>query len=159
MLRKQLFRIVGLVLVTIFIALCGLRNAGTTPTLRRITNTSEETLNLNPSLSGDGRFIAFESNVDLAGSGERGFHALRTDVSTDPPGFVQLALSRAVAPAISQDGSRIAFASKDDPLGTNIDGNSEIFYYDNSKLKQITKRLLTMLQASLKLKLSDVTLR
>ena len=138
MLRKQLFRIVGLVIVVIFIGLCGLRNAGTTPMLSRITNTSEEALNLNPSLSGDGRLIVFESNADLAGSGERGFHALRADVSTDPPRFAQLALSRAVAPALSQDGSRIAFASKDDPFGTNLDGNSEIFLYYNSTLTQIT---------------------
>src|SRR5207249_6035046 len=46
--------------------------------------------------------------------------------------------TRAAAPAISQDGSRIAFASKDDPLGTNADGNSEIFLFDDAKLIQIT---------------------
>ncbi|PYS79692.1 MAG: hypothetical protein DMF70_12580, partial [Acidobacteria bacterium] len=46
--------------------------------------------------------------------------------------------TRAVAPAISQDGSRIAFASKDDPLGTNLDGNSEIFLFDGARLMQVT---------------------
>ncbi len=46
--------------------------------------------------------------------------------------------TRAPAPAISQDGSRIAFASKDNPLGTNNDGNSEIFLYDGARLIQIT---------------------
>ena len=46
--------------------------------------------------------------------------------------------TRAVAPAISQDGSRIAFASKDDPRGTNPDGNSEIFLFDGSQLTQVT---------------------
>ena len=43
-----------------------------------------------------------------------------------------------MAPAISQDGSRIAFASKDDPLTTNPDGNSEIFLFDGAKLTQVT---------------------
>ena len=47
--------------------------------------------------------------------------------------------SRAAAPAVSQDGSRIAFASKDDPLGTNADGNSEIFLFDGARLTQVTK--------------------
>src|SRR6185503_20831560 len=42
------------------------------------------------------------------------------------------------APAISQDGSRIAFASKDNPVGTNSDGNSEIFLYDGERLIQVT---------------------
>ncbi len=42
------------------------------------------------------------------------------------------------SPAISQDGSRIAFASRDNPLGTNNDANSEIFLYDGAKLLQIT---------------------
>ena len=46
--------------------------------------------------------------------------------------------SRAVTPAISQDGSHIAFASTDNPLGTNDDGNSEIFLYRSSDLIQVT---------------------
>ena len=46
--------------------------------------------------------------------------------------------TRAPAPAISQDGSRIAFASKDNPLGSNNDGNSEIFLYDGARLIQVT---------------------
>src|SRR5207249_2299999 len=45
--------------------------------------------------------------------------------------------TRAAAPAISQDGSRIAFASKDDPLGTNLDGNSEIILFDGARLTQV----------------------
>ena len=45
---------------------------------------------------------------------------------------------RASGAAVSQDGSRIAFASKDDPLGTNADGNSEIFLFDGAKLIQVT---------------------
>ncbi len=107
--------------------------------LRRVTNTTEEGVNLNPSISGDGRIVAFESTEDVAGAGGTDhFRAIRVNVGVDPATLFQMAGSRAVAPAISQDGSRIAFASKDDPLGTNPDGNSEIFLFDGAKLIQIT---------------------
>ena len=106
---------------------------------RRVTNTSEEALNLNPSISGDGRIVAFESTEDLANAGGADhFRALFANAAVGPIAFSQIAGTRAVAPAISQDGSRIAFASKDDPLGTNPDGNSEIFLFDGSGLTQIT---------------------
>ncbi|MGB7923032.1 MAG: lamin tail domain-containing protein, partial [Pyrinomonadaceae bacterium] len=35
-------------------------------------------------------------------------------------------------------GTRAAFAAKDNPFGTNADGNSEIFYFDGSQLRQVT---------------------
>ncbi|HLN99026.1 MAG TPA: lamin tail domain-containing protein [Pyrinomonadaceae bacterium] len=115
------------------------QSARTQSPLRRITNTSEEGINLNPSLSGDGRTVAFESTEDIAGAGDsEAFRAVRSNVSVDPATFVQIAAARAPAPAVSQDGSRIAFASKDDPLGTNSDGNSEIFLYDGVRLIQVT---------------------
>ena len=108
-------------------------------TLRRITNTTDEGVNLNPSVSGDGRIVAFESTEDVAGAGSAdGFRAIRANTSVDPTTFFQMGRTRAVSPAISQDGSRIAFASKDDPLGTNPDGNSEIFLFNGSNLLQIT---------------------
>ena len=107
--------------------------------LRRITTTTEEGLNLNPSISGDGRIVAFESTEDVAGAGGSDhFRAIRANIGIDTAAFFQMAGTRAVAPAISQDGSRIAFASKDDPLGTNPDGNSEIFLFDGAKLIQVT---------------------
>lgn len=107
--------------------------------LRRLTNTAEESININPSLSGDGRRVAFESTEDLAqtGGGDR-FRAIRTDLASDPATFTQMSDARAPAPGISHDGSRIAFAAKDDPLGTNPDGNSEIFLFDGATLRQIT---------------------
>jgi uncharacterized protein (TIGR03437 family) len=124
------------------LALCllGLWSARSqTGALRRVTNTSEEGLNLNPSLSGDGRRISFESTGDLAGvgGGDR-FRALRADLSSDPAAFVQMGATRAPAPGISQDGSIIAFAAKENPLGTNTDGNSEIFLFNGTTLRQIT---------------------
>jgi uncharacterized protein (TIGR03437 family) len=107
--------------------------------LRRATNTTEEGININPSLSGDGRRISFESTEDIAHAGGNDhFRAIRADITSDPAAFTQLSGTRAPAPGISQDGSRIAFAAKEDPLGTNTDGNSEIFLYDGATLRQIT---------------------
>ena len=108
-------------------------------TLRRITITTDEGVNINPSVSGDGRIIAFESTEDVAGAGgSDGFRAIRVNISVDPATAFQMGPARAVAPAVSQDGSRIAFASKDDPLGRNADGNSEIFLFNGANLLQVT---------------------
>jgi uncharacterized repeat protein (TIGR01451 family) len=122
------------------LCLFGLRSGQTqSPVPRLVTSTSEEGMNLNPSISGDGRILAFESTEDIAGAGgSEHFRAIRANVTGDPATFFQMGGTRAVAPAISQDGSRIAFASKDDPLGTNLDGNSEIFLLDGSRLTQVT---------------------
>ena len=107
--------------------------------LRRITNTTEDGKSFSPAISGDGRIVAFESTEDIANAGgSEGFRALRANVSVDPPTFLQMGAARAPAPAISQDGSRITFAAKENPLGTNNDFNSEIFLYDGAKLNQIT---------------------
>jgi uncharacterized repeat protein (TIGR01451 family) len=107
--------------------------------LRRITNTTEEGINLNPSISGDGRVIGFESTEDVAGAGGADhFRAIRGSIDADLPSFFQIAGSRSTTPAISQDGSRVAFASRDDVLGINNDGNSEIFLFDGAKLIQVT---------------------
>ncbi len=114
-----------------------------TGALRRITDTPVQALNLNPTLSGDGQHIAFESTENLAATqNASGFHALRADLNNAVPTFVQLALSRAPAPAVSYDGSRIAFASRDDALpGNNLDGNSEIFFFADGQLQQLTSTL------------------
>lgn len=110
--------------------------------LRRVTNTAEEKINLNPSLSGDGRQVAFESSADLAANGgTNSFRAFRAALATEPAAFTQLGPTRAISPAISQDGSIIAYASKENPLGTNLDGNSEIFLYSSGQLRQITNTL------------------
>ncbi|HEY5838959.1 MAG TPA: hypothetical protein VIT19_07980, partial [Pyrinomonadaceae bacterium] len=116
-----------------------LPSAETQSSLRRITNTTDEGISINPSISGDGRIIGFESTEDVAGAGGTNyFRAIRANISVDPPTFFQMGRTRAGAPGISQDGSRIAFASKDDPLGSNADGNSEIFVFNGSNLVQIT---------------------
>ncbi|HUS12361.1 MAG TPA: lamin tail domain-containing protein [Pyrinomonadaceae bacterium] len=107
--------------------------------LRRITHTTEDGISINPSISGDGRVVGFESTRDIAGAGgSEAFRAIRANITVNPATFLQMGATRAPAPAISQDGSRIAFASKDNPLGTNNDANSEIFLYDGDKLIQVT---------------------
>src|SRR5215471_8339497 len=111
-------------------------------TLRRITNTTDKGISINPSVSGDGRIVALESTEDFAGAGgSDSFRAMRVNISVDPATVFQMGRTRAVTPAISQDGSWIAFASKDDPLGTNADGNSEIFLFNGSSLLQVTNTL------------------
>ncbi|HEX8178501.1 MAG TPA: hypothetical protein VF525_03050 [Pyrinomonadaceae bacterium] len=127
----------GLVLTLCWLAV-GVSSQTGTP--RRITNTPEQALSLNPTLSGDGRHIAFESTESLAGTQTAAsFHAFRADLDSAAPTFARLALGRAPAPAVSQDAAHIAFASRDDPLtGNNLDGNSEIFLVQGGQLEQIT---------------------
>ncbi len=139
MLRASLLTAFCLVLVTTFVALFVPHSTGSTALLSRVTTTREEILNLNPSLSGDGRILAFETTANLAGLGSgQGFRAIRADLSMGPPAFAQIGISRAVAPAVSQDGSRIGFASTEDLVGTNPDRNSEIFLFDGAAINQIT---------------------
>lgn len=106
---------------------------------RRLTVTSERSFNLNPTISGDGRHIAFESTENSAGAGSgAAFHALRVDLTGGGAVFTHVAASRAPAPALSRDGSRLAFASRENLTGKNADGNSEIFLFDGGKPQQIT---------------------
>jgi uncharacterized repeat protein (TIGR01451 family) len=132
-------------LLTLFLASAALlcvvtfRRAQTQSPLRRITTTTDEGININPSISGDGRFIGFESTEDVAhAGGAEHFRAIRANISLDPPTYFQMGASRGPASGLSQDGSRVVWATKDDPLGTNPDGNSEIFLFNGSNLVQIT---------------------
>ena len=137
MLRYKRFSFILLGVVSLFVIFR--QTARMQSPLRRITNTTEDGISTNPSISGDGRIVGFESTEDLAAAGgSESFRAIRANVSAEPASFMQMGVTRAPAPAISQDGSRIAFASKDNPLGSNDDGNSEIFLYDGARLIQIT---------------------
>lgn len=108
--------------------------------IRRLTFTAPQTLSINPTISGDGSFVAFEStSKDFDQSGANGFRLLRATTLAPMPATQFIALTRAPAPAVSQHGGVIAFASTDDPLGTNPDRNSEIFVFnDGAGLRQIT---------------------
>jgi len=108
--------------------------------LRRLTNTAEHSISLNPSLSDDGRAVAFESTADLAGTGGGStFHAVRADLSTEPARFLEIGRTRAVSPGLSGDGSSLAFASAEDLVGRNADRNSEIYFFNGTTLIQITQ--------------------
>src|SRR5688500_8587267 len=86
----------------------------------RLTTTAEQAVNLNPSLSDDGKVVVFESSANFfAGGVNDSFHAMRVDVRGDPPVFVDVARTRIVSPALSSDGSVVAFASNEDLLGEN----------------------------------------
>jgi uncharacterized protein (TIGR03437 family) len=132
------FLITGLLLIVI----CSVESpsAHSFATVTQLTNTPEHVLNLNPTLSDDGRTIVFESSADLANTGgSASFHALRTDLST----FAEIGRTRAVCPAMSGDGGIIVFASKEDLVGRNADRNSEIFLFDGVKLNQLTETRVT----------------
>ncbi|HVF42904.1 MAG TPA: hypothetical protein VM936_07840, partial [Pyrinomonadaceae bacterium] len=116
----------------------GARSQSNAP--RRLTTTAHESVNINPTLSGDGSRVVFESSAGSAPAG-LAVVALETD-STDASATPNvLSRSRGPAPAVSQDGRRAAFASRDDPVGENRDGDSEIFFHDGERLSQLTKTL------------------
>src|SRR5262245_42774762 len=78
----------------------------------RVTQTAEQAVNLNPSLSDDGRVVVFESSANFAAGGlNSSFHAVRADLRGEPPGFNEIGATRVVSPALSGDGSVVAFAS------------------------------------------------
>ncbi|MCA1613925.1 MAG: hypothetical protein LC800_07205, partial [Acidobacteria bacterium] len=123
------------------LACCLFAAAGRTQTggPLRLTSTPPHATNLNPTVSGDGRRVAFESSADLDGAGgARGFHAFLADVSGEGAAIARLAVSRAQAAAVSQDGSRVVFASAEDLTGANPDRNFEIFLHDGAALGQLT---------------------
>jgi len=99
-------------------------------TLSRLTVTAEQALNLNPTLSDDGKIVAFEASADSS------FHAVRADLNGSV--FEEIGRTRAVSPALSGDGRIVVFASMEDLLGRNADRNSEIFMFDGLKLQQLT---------------------
>jgi uncharacterized protein (TIGR03437 family) len=97
--------------------------------LTRLTNTPEHALNLNPSLSDDGKVVVFESSASSS------FQAIRAELGG---AFAEIGATRAVSPALSSDGRIVAFASTEDLVGQNADRNSEIFLFDGSTLQQLT---------------------
>lgn len=106
--------------------------------LTRLTHTPEHTINLNPTLSDDGRVVVFESSADLVGGGgSSSFHAFRAEL--DGAAIVEIGSTRAVSPALSSDGKIVVFASTEDLAGQNADRNSEIFMFDDAGLKQLTE--------------------
>lgn len=134
---KACFLTVAVFLATVFVVFPPGTSSQTT--VVRLTNTPEQAVNLNPSLSDDGRVVFFESSANfVTKSVASSFHALRADVGGTTPAFQDVGATRVVSPSLSSDGSVVAFASTEDLVGENADRNSEIFLWTSSGLRQIT---------------------
>src|SRR5262245_1913046 len=139
MLRAKILLFALAIILVISLFLICPRPGSSTSSLRRLTNTAEQAVNLNPSLADEGTIVAFESTADLAATrSDPGFHTVRFDLSLENSPFVEIARSRSISPSLSHDGSKAVFASTEDILGQNPDRNSEIFLVEGPRLSQIT---------------------
>jgi Tol biopolymer transport system component len=104
--------------------------------------TSSACTNRNPRISADGMKVAFQSDCNLTGSDADGnIEIYHFDIGTST--LTQVTASSSCtnqAPAISADGTTIAFQSNCNLTGSNADGNNEIYRFDTttSTLTQIT---------------------
>jgi uncharacterized protein (TIGR03437 family) len=112
--------------------------------LLQITNSPEQAVNLNPTLSDDGRVLVFESSA-VGGS----FHAFRAELSGELPVLTDIGSTRIVSPGLSRDGKIVVFASAEDLVGSNADRNSEIYLFDGVKLKQLTQTRASTVESRL----------
>ncbi len=92
-----------------------------------------------PVASSDASVVAFSSTCDLTGGNTDGNREIFQYVAgagvsqlTDTTGCANM------APALSSDGSVVAFDSDCDLTGQNADGSVEIFVYDGSGFTQVT---------------------
>lgn len=127
-----------ILIVTLFFLFTPLPRSETASTVKRLTNTPAHALNLNPSLSDDGRTVFFETSSDVFGDGGGGasFRGIRADVVDQS--FMEIMRGRMVSPALSSDARVVAFASREDLVGENADRNSEIFVFEGPELRQLT---------------------
>jgi Tol biopolymer transport system component len=104
--------------------------------LARLTDGAVDTVCQSPRTDDSGTWVVFESNDDLDGSNPDGSYeiflmrndgsslaSITSDSSAD---------SVSDSPDISGDGTLVVYVSDTDPLGTNADGNFELFLYDRS---------------------------
>ncbi|MCF6255731.1 MAG: hypothetical protein L3K25_05430 [Gammaproteobacteria bacterium] len=96
-----------------------------------------------PSISGDGSRIAFQSDADLTSGGNPSFRTQIFVINSDGTGLTQLtsdSLRSSFSPGISGDGNRIAFHSSADLTGGNPLFRTQIFVInsDGSGLTQLT---------------------
>lgn len=90
--------------------------------------------NLRPDLSDDGSKLAFTSTYDPLGTNaDHNAEVFLYDVVTHAVHQITHTVGNSASNAdvsLSADGTRIAFTSMADLVGTNADGNQEIFVYD-----------------------------
>lgn len=110
--------------------------------LAQLTNGPAGTISRFPRVDGTGTWLVFESNADLDGGNPDGSYEVwraRVDgtllqrLTGDP-------VHDSGGPDISNDGASVAFSSEADLLGTNPEGNGEIFLWSaaTSSLTQLT---------------------
>lgn len=111
----------------------------TTGGTTQVTDTASG-VNADPEVSDDGSRIAFQSSADLTGLNADGNYELMihtvgsttTQVTNTSSGFTGSA-------SISSDGSLVAFVSDADLVGTNADGNQEVFVVPTGgPIRQVT---------------------
>lgn len=111
-----------------------------TGTSTPITNTVGGTSNF-VSINADGTRIAFASNQNPTGGNPDGnFEIFRFDTSGGA--FAQITDTTGGgtgSPSINGDGTRIAFRSPANLAGNNLDGNTEIFLFEDGIFRQITQ--------------------
>ncbi len=109
-------------------------------TVTQVTNNTAGALG-DPEISGDGFLIAFYSQSDLTGDNPLGVRQIFS-INSDGTGLFQVTAGNLLPEALtlSDDGSRIAYQSGNDPFGTNADSSSEIFVInmDGTGLAQLT---------------------
>ncbi len=102
--------------------------------------------NMRPDLSDDGRWLAFTSTYNPLGTNaDRNSEVFLYDLHNDSVRQLTQSSggSSSAQVSLSGDGSRLAFASTADLLGTNADGNLEIFLLDlfDDTLTQVTQSI------------------
>jgi len=101
-----------------------------------------------PAISADGHRVAFESSADLVGQNADGTREIF--LWDDRTGLLQITDSStgvSLQPTINANGSRVAFTSSADLVGTNPNGRGQIFLWDErTGLGQVTT---TQLNAAL----------
>jgi len=87
-----------------------------------------------PRISADGTWCTLQSNGNFTGQNVDGSYEVFRVRATDGGQLQQLSIAHdsfsEPSPDISGDGSRIVYSSSSDPLGTNPEGNFEIFLFD-----------------------------
>ena len=109
--------------------------AATGPTTTQVTATTSGTgANANPSVSSDGTVVAFRSNRDIGGLNPELNPEIFRWTSTGPTTTAVTSTPSGSndSPSVSADGTRIAYRSTTDPLGTNGDANQEVFLWSAS---------------------------
>ena len=130
------------VLISLGLLLCcaDAARGQTTCTLAQITSGGTNLSIRRLAIDGDGRRIVFSSRGNPLGSNPDGNQEIfLLDRSTGLKQLTVTTTGDAGQLAISADGHRIAFNASSNPLGTNGDGNAELFLYDDAVgLAQLT---------------------